>query len=94
MQRGYTQGIAVFADETSKLLVNRGSNEVVNITSTEIMKNWFAGSMCSVIARSHRVPPLAGPMTGSTTKQSSSEPWIASRSLSSGGALRRPVGSQ
>jgi hypothetical protein len=52
MQRGYTQGIAVFAGETSKLLVNRGSNEVVNITSTEMMKNWFAGSMCSVIARS------------------------------------------
>ena len=49
-----------------------------------------------VIARSQRVPPSAGPMINSAAKQSISrcaEPWIASRSLSSG-AHSRPVGSQ
>ena len=51
----------------------------------------------NVIARSQRVRPSAGPMINSATKQSTlrlAELWIASRSLSSGGALRRPGGSQ
>jgi hypothetical protein len=42
MQRGYMQGFEVFAREASELLVNRRSNEVVNIASTEMMKNWLA----------------------------------------------------
>ena len=41
MRRGYTQAFAMFAFEASKLLVNRGSNEVVNIASTEMMKKIF-----------------------------------------------------
>jgi hypothetical protein len=41
MQRGYTQGIEVFAFAPSKLLVNRRSNEVVNIASTKMMKKLF-----------------------------------------------------
>src|SRR5258708_13942731 len=47
-----------------------------------------------VIARSQRVPPWAGPMINSATKQSIShyaEPWIASRSLSSGPHSRDPL---
>ena len=47
MQRGYTQGIEVFAFAPSKLLVNRRSNEVVNIASTKMMKKLFAGSILS-----------------------------------------------
>ena len=42
MQRGYMQGIEVFALRPSKFLVNRRSNEVVNIASTEMMKKLFA----------------------------------------------------
>jgi hypothetical protein len=42
MQRGYMQGFEVFAREASELLVNRHSNEVVNIASTEMMKKWLA----------------------------------------------------
>jgi len=42
MQRGYMQGLEVFAREASELLVNRRSNEVVNIASTEMMKKWLA----------------------------------------------------
>jgi hypothetical protein len=34
----YTQGIAAFAQITSKVLVNGGSNKVVNIASTKMMK--------------------------------------------------------
>jgi hypothetical protein len=45
MQRGYMQGFEVFAREASELLVNRRSNEVVNIASTEMMKKWLAGSI-------------------------------------------------
>src|SRR5580704_6645981 len=69
MQRGYMQGFEVFALRPSKLLVNRRSNEVVNIASTEMMKNWFAGSVplrhCEPTGRAN-----ARPMTGSA-KQSS-----------------------
>ena len=42
MRRGYTQGIAMLGREMSKLLVNRRSNEVVNIASTEMMKKLFS----------------------------------------------------
>jgi|GEM_PF-6673274 len=50
MRRGYTQGFTAFAFEASKLLVNRRSNEVVNIASTKMMKKLFAGSIVLVIA--------------------------------------------
>jgi len=53
MRRGYMQGFEVFARRPSKFLVNRRSNEVVNITSTKMMKELLAGSIVpSVIARS------------------------------------------
>jgi hypothetical protein len=69
MHRGYTQAIEAFAFEASKLLVNERSNEVVNITSTEMMNKWFAGSValrhCEPTGRAN-----ARPMTGSA-KQSS-----------------------
>ena len=45
MQRGYMQGFEVFAREASELLVNRRSNEVVNIASTEMMKKWIVSSI-------------------------------------------------
>ena len=44
MRRGYMQGFEVFAPRLSKFLVNRRSNEVVNIASTKMMKKLFAGS--------------------------------------------------
>jgi hypothetical protein len=45
MRRGHTQGFAVFASAASKLLVNRGVGEVVNIASIKMMKKLFAGSV-------------------------------------------------
>ncbi|RJF70701.1 hypothetical protein D4Q52_15355 [Rhodopseudomonas palustris] len=57
----------------------------------------FRSRPSPVIARSTRIGALRRPGTGSATKQSSAEQlsfWMASRSLSSGGASRRPVGSQ
>jgi hypothetical protein len=56
MQRGYMQGFEVFAREASELLVNRHSNEVVNIASTEMMKKLLAGSIVQgrVVAAVHQ----------------------------------------
>jgi hypothetical protein len=42
MQGGYMQGLEAFAFAPSKLLVNGRSNEVVNIASTEMLKELFA----------------------------------------------------
>jgi hypothetical protein len=42
MHASYTQAIAAFCALTSKRLVNSGSNKVVNIASTEMMKRKFA----------------------------------------------------
>jgi hypothetical protein len=38
MQRRYTQAMLAFAPARSKSLVNGGSNKVVNIASTKMMK--------------------------------------------------------
>jgi hypothetical protein len=46
MQSGYRQGLEAFALAPSKLLVNKRSNEVVNIASMEMLKELFAGSVC------------------------------------------------
>jgi hypothetical protein len=45
MQSGYRQGLEAFALAPSKLLVNKRSNEVVNIASMEMLKELFAGSV-------------------------------------------------
>src|SRR2546427_8096666 len=52
-----------------------------------------SGAVHPIIARSQRVPPWAGPMINSATKQSTLRffwLWIASRSLSSGARSRDP----
>jgi hypothetical protein len=41
MRGGYTQAIAQLCPITSKTLVNRHSNKVVNIASTKLMKRIF-----------------------------------------------------
>jgi hypothetical protein len=51
MQRGYMQGFEAFALPPSKLLVNKRSNEVVNITSTKMVKELFAGSFRHCVER-------------------------------------------
>jgi hypothetical protein len=42
MPSGYTQGFAALVFAALILLVNKRSNEVVNIASTEMMKKWFS----------------------------------------------------
>ena len=55
MQGGYRQGLEAFACAPSKLLVNRCSNEVVNIASIKKMKELFAGSIfvATFVAAAH-----------------------------------------
>ena len=54
MHARHSQEIAAFALVTSKTLVNRRSNIVVNIASTKMMKKIFRG----VLPRQYRVPAI------------------------------------
>ena len=60
MQRGYTQASGAFAFAASKLLVNGGANEVVNIASTKMMKIWFAGSVLMTLRHCERSEAIQG----------------------------------
>ena len=57
MQRGYTQASGAFALAASKLLVNGGANEVVNIASTKMTKILSAGSVLMTFRHCERSNP-------------------------------------